>query len=153
MRETAITHLPDPSGFGSDSFTDMLRDGARKLIEQAIQAELAALMALFSGEKLEDGRARLVRHGHLPERKVMTVIGSPKKMAWPQKDTALKPLIRSMHFPSAKGVGRQHDRPPHPQHLKMVPIDLIEVLTPVLATNACIRKSLTISTPMVSSDR
>ena len=32
-------------------------------------------MAAFSGERLEDGRAGLVRHGHLPEREVMTGIG------------------------------------------------------------------------------
>ena len=60
MRENTITQLPDPSGFSSDPFTDVLRDGARKLIEQAIQAELAALMNAFSGERLEDGRARLL---------------------------------------------------------------------------------------------
>ena len=75
MRENTITQLPDPSGFSADAFTDVLRNGARKLIEQAIHAELATLMAAFSKEKLEDGRARLVRHGHLPERKVMTGIG------------------------------------------------------------------------------
>lgn len=75
ISETTITQLPDPSGFSSDPFTEVLRDGARKLIEQAIHAELAALMNVFSGERLEDGRARLVRHGHLPEREVMTGIG------------------------------------------------------------------------------
>ena len=75
MPENTITQLPDPSGFSADAFTDVLRNGARKLIEQAIHAELATLMAAFSKEKLEDGRARLVRHGHLPERKVMTGIG------------------------------------------------------------------------------
>ena len=32
-------------------------------------------MAAFSGEKFEDGRSRLVRHGHLPEREVLTGIG------------------------------------------------------------------------------
>ena len=75
MSETTITQLPDPSGFRADPFTEVIRDGARKLIEQAIHAELAALMSAFSGESLEDGRARLVRHGHLPEREVMTGIG------------------------------------------------------------------------------
>ena len=71
MSETAITQLPDPTGFTSDPFTNVLRDGARKLIEQAIHAELATLMNAFSGERLEDGRARLVRHCCLPEREVM----------------------------------------------------------------------------------
>ena len=33
-------------------------------------------MAASAVDKLEDGRARLVRHGHLPERKVMTGVGS-----------------------------------------------------------------------------
>ncbi|MTH79472.1 IS256 family transposase [Paracoccus aestuariivivens] len=75
MSLTTITQLPDPSGFSADPFTDIIRDGARKLIEQAIHAELAALMAAFSEEKLENGRSRLVRHGHLPEREVMTGIG------------------------------------------------------------------------------
>ena len=75
MSDDTITKLPDPSGFGSDPFTAVLRDGARKLIEQAIHAELAALMTAFAAEKLEDGRARLVRHGYLPEREVMTGIG------------------------------------------------------------------------------
>lgn len=59
MPENAITELADP-------FTDVLRDGAGKLIEQAIHAELAALMTAFAGDKLEEGRARLVRHGHQP---------------------------------------------------------------------------------------
>jgi len=30
---------------------------------------------VFADDKLEGGRARLVWHGHLPERKVMTGIG------------------------------------------------------------------------------
>lgn len=75
IQENTITQLPVPSGFGPDALTEIIRDGARSLIEQAIHAELAALMTAFSDEKLEDGRARLVRHGHLPEREVLTGIG------------------------------------------------------------------------------
>jgi transposase-like protein len=75
MSETTITNLPNPSGFSPDPLTDVIRDGARTLIEQAIEAELATLMAAFDKDKLDDGRARLVRHGHLPEREVMTGVG------------------------------------------------------------------------------
>ena len=57
MSETTITQRPDPKGFTSDPFTKVLRDGARKLIEQAIHAELDSLMSAFSGKRLEDGRA------------------------------------------------------------------------------------------------
>lgn len=75
MCEATITRLPDPSGFSADPLTDLLRDGARQLIRQAIEAELAALLEHHAAEKLDDSRARLVGHGHLPEREVLTGIG------------------------------------------------------------------------------
>ncbi len=56
--------------------TELVRNGARKLIEQAIEAELGALLAVHANEKTGDGRARLVRHGHLPERNVLTGVGA-----------------------------------------------------------------------------
>ncbi|CUH39286.1 Transposase [Jannaschia seosinensis] len=75
MSDDIIAKLPDPSGFSPDPLTEVIRGGARKLIEQAIEAELAALLIAFTDEKLEDGRARLVRHGHLPERELLTGVG------------------------------------------------------------------------------
>lgn len=75
MSGSTITHLPDPSGFSSDPLTDLVRDGARHLIRQAVEAELAVLLERHAADRLEDGRARLVRHGHLPEREVLTGIG------------------------------------------------------------------------------
>ena len=75
MPEDTLTRLPAPSGFSPDPPTDVIRGGARKLIEQAIEAELATLLAAFAEHKREDGRARPVRPGHLPEREVMTGIG------------------------------------------------------------------------------
>lgn len=75
MPETTITQLPDPSGFACDPLTELVRNGARKLIEQAIEAELAALLAAHTVEKTADGRTWLVRHGHLPERNVLTGVG------------------------------------------------------------------------------
>lgn len=42
---------------------------------------MAALLASYADDKTEDGRSRLVRHGYLPEREVMTGIGPvPVKM-------------------------------------------------------------------------
>jgi len=75
MSEDTITKLPDPSGISPDPLTEVIRNGARKLIEQAIEAELAGLLSAFADHKLEDGRARLVRHGHLPERDILTGVG------------------------------------------------------------------------------
>jgi hypothetical protein len=68
--------LLDPHGFSPDPLTDILRTGARDLIQQAVEGELSALLEAHSEDYNEDGRARLVRHGHLPEREVTTGIGT-----------------------------------------------------------------------------
>jgi transposase-like protein len=44
MTRDTITQLPDPQGFSTDPLTDLLRSGAQRLIEQAVEAELAALL-------------------------------------------------------------------------------------------------------------
>ncbi len=75
MTGTTIAALPDPSGFSPDPLTDILRSGACDLIQQAAEAELAALLQAHTNETVDDGRARLVRHGHLPDREVITGIG------------------------------------------------------------------------------
>ncbi len=58
-----------------DPLTAVLRSGARRLLAQAIEAEAEAFLALMKGERLPDGRERVVRHGHGPERQVQTGIG------------------------------------------------------------------------------
>ena len=58
----------------ADPLTEVLRNHGRALLAQAVEAEVAALLSMHA-DKLTDGRARLVRHGHLPEREIMTGIG------------------------------------------------------------------------------
>jgi len=60
MREGTITVLPDPSGFSADPLTDLIRTGARQLIEQALEAELSALLAQFASETTPEGHALLI---------------------------------------------------------------------------------------------
>jgi hypothetical protein len=55
--------------------TEGLRNGARARLAQAIEAEVEALLSRQADELTDDGRQRLVRHGHLPERELMTGIG------------------------------------------------------------------------------
>jgi len=63
MTRDTITALPDPNGFSADPLTDLIRSGARQLIEQALEAKLAALLAQFSNETTPAGHAHIVRHG------------------------------------------------------------------------------------------
>src|ERR1700688_4046216 len=58
-----------------DQLTEVLRHGARALLAQAVEAEVAAFLGKQAELKPADGPRRVVRHGHLPEREVMTGIG------------------------------------------------------------------------------
>ena len=75
MTDTNVFSFVQPGTF-SDPLTEVLRNGARALLAQAVEAEVAALLSCHAGKRTDDGRARLVRHGHLPERAIMTGIGA-----------------------------------------------------------------------------
>jgi transposase-like protein len=59
-----------------DALTEVLREGARTLLAQAIEAEVAEFLVGHADKRDAAGRARLVRNGHLPERTVQTGIGA-----------------------------------------------------------------------------
>ena len=67
----SIIHLRHPDAI-DDPLTALLRSGARRLLEQAIEAEVEAFLASKKDLKLADGRDRLVRHGHGPDRTIQT---------------------------------------------------------------------------------
>lgn len=60
----------------TDPLTELLRQGARQLIQQAVEAELATFLTGFEQRKLSDGRAAIVRNGYQPERQIQTGIGA-----------------------------------------------------------------------------
>jgi putative transposase len=64
-----------PPGTFPDLLTEILRNGARALLAQAVEAEVADFLGHHAGELTDDGRQRVVRHGRLPEREIMTGIG------------------------------------------------------------------------------
>ena len=74
MTDTNVLQFSQPGTF-ADPLTEVLRNGARALLVQAVEAEVATLLDRHADEITDDGRRRLVRHGHLPEREIMTGIG------------------------------------------------------------------------------
>ena len=60
----------------ADPLTEVLRRGARKLLQEAIEAEAAEMIGQYQELKDEQGRQRVVRNGHLPERTIQTGIGA-----------------------------------------------------------------------------
>jgi putative transposase len=69
-----IIKLSQPGAF-SDPLTEVLRDGARALLRHAVEAEVAGFLGGHADKLTDDVHRRLVRHGHLPEREIMTGIG------------------------------------------------------------------------------
>ena len=84
-----------------DPLTAVLRSGARRLLSQAIEAEAEAFLALMKGVQLPDGRDRVVRHGHAPERSVETGIGPVKVQRVKLRDRGAGAVGERIRFTSA----------------------------------------------------
>ena len=81
MTADTITQLSYPYGCALDPLMGIQRSGAQRRIEQAFAAELAVVLNAHASDKTDDGHARLVRHGVLPAREILTGIGAvPVKM-------------------------------------------------------------------------
>ncbi|UEM11254.1 IS256 family transposase [Bradyrhizobium barranii subsp. barranii] len=74
MSNDNVIQLIQP-GIFDDQLTEVLRNGARALLAKAVEAEVADFLGQHADLKTADGHQRVVRHGHLPEREVMTGIG------------------------------------------------------------------------------
>lgn len=75
MNKDTVIKFTKPSEFTADPLTDVLRKGARDLLAAAVQSEVSEFISAHEHLLDETGRQRLVRHGFLPEREVMTGIG------------------------------------------------------------------------------
>ena len=75
-----LTVVPDPpgrEGAGSRSLIDeIVREGARRMLAEALQAEVDAYVAGFAGERDENGRRLVVRNGYHEPRTVLTSAGA-----------------------------------------------------------------------------
>ncbi len=74
MSDSIVVAFRQPDTI-EDPLTAVLRSGARRLLAQAVEAEAEAFLAEMKGLRLPDGRERIVRHGHGPQRQVQTGIG------------------------------------------------------------------------------
>jgi putative transposase len=63
------------SGLINDSLTELLRLGARGLIEKAVETELQFFLSQYENVADLKGRKTVVRNGYLPEREVLTGLG------------------------------------------------------------------------------
>jgi putative transposase len=73
-RDSTVIQLRQPDAI-DDPLTEVAREGARRMLAQVLIAEADAFVALWKDVKLPDGRDRVVRHGHGPERAIQTGVG------------------------------------------------------------------------------
>ena len=118
MTDTNVFPLSQPGTF-SDPLTEVLRNGARVLLAQAVEVEVASFVDEHAAQLTEDGRRRLVRHGHLPAREIMTGIG-PVAVRCPRVRDRVSEGAERIRFSSAI-------LPPYARRSKS-----LEVLIPVL---------------------
>lgn len=90
---------------------EILREGARKLLQQAIENEVNECLELYQDRKDEHGRKIIKRNGYLPKRQIQTGIGSV---------SIEQPRIRGVQFSSAI----------LPRYLRRIPS--IDALVPAL---------------------
>lgn len=66
---------PESSASFNDALTELVRQGARQIIAQAVEAELKEVLTQYQCLKDGQGRQAIVRNGYLPERTITTGVG------------------------------------------------------------------------------
>ncbi len=75
MKKSNEKRSGSPSSEIGLGLEDLIRQGARQVIQQAIDAELAHLLEQYESVKTLSGHRAVVRNGHLPSREVLTAVG------------------------------------------------------------------------------
>jgi transposase-like protein len=76
LKNDTVFDLHAPEEPVEDILTETLRQGSRKLLAQAVEAEVAEFLASHDRLVDDEGRRLIVRNGHLPERAIQTGIGA-----------------------------------------------------------------------------
>lgn len=76
MTQDNVIDLKKPESVINDPITEVLRNGARKLLAQALEAEIEVFINQYTDLKDDQARRRIVRNGFMPDRKIQSGIGS-----------------------------------------------------------------------------
>ena len=73
-RDSTVIPFRQPEAI-DDPQSEIAREGAPRMLAQVLIAEVDAFVAQWKDLKLPDGRDRVVRHGHGPQRAIQTGVG------------------------------------------------------------------------------
>jgi putative transposase len=95
MSKDNVIAIKKPDTFVDDPISEILRQGARNLISQALEIELELFINQYKDLRDQMGLQRIVRNGYLPERQIQTGIGPVSVKA---------PRIRDRHQNASKRI-------------------------------------------------
>lgn len=95
MSKDNVIEIKKPDTFIEDPITDILRQGARKLLAQALETEVEIFLNNYKDLTDELGHQRIVRNGYLPERTIQSGIGPVAVKA---------PRVRDRHCQPSKRI-------------------------------------------------
>lgn len=75
MGKNNVLDLKKPGSFIDDPITQILREGAKKLLATALEAEINEFIEKYSQLLDSTGHRRVTRNGYLPERDIQTGLG------------------------------------------------------------------------------
>ena len=91
MTDSNIFNLNKPNQ--NDPLQEVLREGARKMLAAAIEAEVTVFIEQYSPLKTDEGKLAVVRNGYLPERPIQTGLGNIKvkvPKVWDRSESGIK---------------------------------------------------------------
>jgi putative transposase len=99
-RDTTVIPFRQPDAI-DDPLTEIAREGARRMLAQVLMVEADAFVAQWKDLKLPDGRDRVVRHGHGPQRSIQTGIGPVEVRRAKVRDRAEVEADQKIRFTSS----------------------------------------------------
>jgi len=102
MKDDNVISIKKPEGNFHDHLTEILRQGCRGILQEALEVEVEAFIEHYKHLKDEQGRQRIIRNGYLPEREIQTGVGQVAARVPRSRDreTADKPIrFRSTLLP------------------------------------------------------
>ena len=76
MKENNVVSLNNPDSLIDDPLTEIIRNGAKRLLAEALELEVNQALEEYRELRTSEGQQRVVRNGYLPEREIQTGIGS-----------------------------------------------------------------------------
>lgn len=101
MAKDTVIDLKRPEPFIEDPITDILRQGARRLLTAALESEIETFLNQYKDISDNRGCRRVVRNGYLPEREIQTGIGQVSVRVPRIRDRSPGPQGERIRFTSA----------------------------------------------------